>query len=125
MSLQSDMRTFDNIYLKFRNHHVSSLYPTAITKISDQAAIYRSVQHARGVGGMLAAIATKPDTLDRDLATLRVENAAEQNQCRLRTENALKELGVPEALIAALQPELDRLVGPWLPGEKRASGQER
>lgn len=121
MGLQQDMKTFECLYEKFSEQGYLSHYMEAAKIIGSNAARYKTAQYAGGLVKIMAAGASRQDSLEQDLSTLRVENNVDyvQNQCRADTLEALRKIGLTEEFMAIIEPELNHFVGTTMLGEKR------
>ena len=112
-------RIYDVLYLASNSGKYS--YADVVEIVADEAAAYQTAKRAEGMGKILATAATPPDSLDRDLATLRVENAMDELGIYPRTVTKLKDKGVPDETLQAIDVHLRNLLGGNIVGVNRPS----
>lgn len=97
-------------------------YPQLVDIVAKEAAAWRAAKIAGGFGELLAAAATPPDTLDRDLAVLRVQNSLDDLKIYDRTVAALREAGLSEASLTKIDDDLRVVTGGEALGQPQRRG---
>lgn len=87
--------------------------------IAKEAAAWRTVQLAGGLGKVLAASATPPETPERDLAVQRVENSLDEISIHSRVVEELREAGLPEEVLTKIDGDLRAVTGGNVPGQSK------